>query len=91
VEEKVRALARAQKAGRVGTAFPPGFLVIAVICLATAWSAAGSFGPVLDPKAADRKADLRQSVIGDGCAGACLANNQSRPAASRPSSLKNAS
>jgi hypothetical protein len=53
----------AQKAGKVGTAFPSGFLVIAVMSLATAWSAVGSFGPALDPKAANRKAELRQSII----------------------------
>jgi hypothetical protein len=63
LEEKVRALTEAQEAGRVGTAFSPGFLVIAVMSLATAWSAAGSFGPSLDPKAAERKAELRQSII----------------------------
>jgi hypothetical protein len=63
LEEKVRALTEAQQAGRVGTAFPAGFLVIAVMSLATAWSAAGSVGPSLDPKAAERKAQLRQSII----------------------------
>ena len=31
--------------------------------LATAWSAAGPFGPSLDPKAAERPAALRESII----------------------------
>jgi AcrR family transcriptional regulator len=63
LEEKVQALAEAQRAGRVGTAFPPGFLVTAILSLATAWSAAGSFGPSLAPKAAEHKARLRQSIV----------------------------
>ena len=63
LEGKVRALTEAQKAGRVGMSFPPGFLVTAVMSLATAWSAAGSFGPSVDAKAAERKAELRQSII----------------------------
>jgi AcrR family transcriptional regulator len=60
---KLAALAEAQAAGRVGTAFPPHFLLIAVMSLATAWSAAGPFGPSLDPKAAERPAALRESII----------------------------
>jgi AcrR family transcriptional regulator len=63
LEAKVRALAEAQKAGRVGTAFPPGFLVIAVMSLATAWSVASPFGPSFDPKAAEHPAVLRESLI----------------------------
>jgi AcrR family transcriptional regulator len=63
LEEKVRKVAEAQKAGYLGTAFPPGFLVIAVMSLAMAWSAAGSFGPFLQPKAAERPANLRQNII----------------------------
>ncbi|HEV8001476.1 MAG TPA: TetR family transcriptional regulator [Planctomycetaceae bacterium] len=61
LEEKIRALAEAQKTGRVGTAFPPGFLVIAVMSLAMAWSAAGTFAS-LQPKA-ERSADLRRNII----------------------------
>jgi AcrR family transcriptional regulator len=63
LEGKVRALADTQKAGRVGTAFSPGFLVVAVMSLATAWSAPGSFGPCLDPKSSERKAELRQNIV----------------------------
>ncbi|HEV3261851.1 MAG TPA: TetR family transcriptional regulator [Gemmataceae bacterium] len=62
LEEKIRALTEAQEAGQVGTAFPPSFLVTAVMSLATAWSAAGSFGPSLDPKAAERRTELRQNI-----------------------------
>ena len=63
LDAKVRELTDAQKAGQVGTAFPPAFLLTAVLSLATAWSAAGAFGPSLDPKAAERKTELRQSIL----------------------------
>jgi AcrR family transcriptional regulator len=60
---KVAALTEAQNAGRVGTAFPPDFLLIAVMSLATAWSAASPFGPSVNLKAAERPAALRESLI----------------------------
>ena len=55
-------MTEARKAGRVGTAFPPGFLVTAVLSLATAWSATGPFGLPFDRKATRRKAELRRSI-----------------------------
>jgi len=63
LEGKVAALTEAQHAGRVGTAFPPEFLLIAVMSLATAWSVASPIGPSLAPKAAERSAALRESLI----------------------------
>src|SRR5215471_14337227 len=63
VDAKVAALTEAQDAGRVGTAFPPDFLLIAVMSLATAWSVASPIGPSLAPKAAERPAALRESLI----------------------------
>jgi AcrR family transcriptional regulator len=62
LEGKVAALTEAQKAGRVGTAFPPDFLLIAVMSLATAWSVASPIGPSLAPKAAKHSAALRESL-----------------------------
>ena len=62
-DAKVRALAEAQKAGQVGTAFPPAFLLTAVMRLATAWSAASPSGLSVDPKAAEHPAALRKSLI----------------------------
>ena len=62
-EAKVAALAEAQNAGRVGTAFPPDFLLIAVMSLATAWSAASPFGPSVNPKAAGCPAAVRQGLL----------------------------
>jgi hypothetical protein len=47
----------------VGTAFPPAFLLIAVMSLATAWSVASPFELSLDPNAAERPDALRESLI----------------------------
>jgi AcrR family transcriptional regulator len=60
---KAEALTEAQSAGRVGTAFPPDFLLIAVMSLATAWSAGSPFGPSVNPRAAERPAALREGLI----------------------------
>jgi AcrR family transcriptional regulator len=60
---KVAALAEAQDVGRVGTAFPPDFLLVAVMSLATAWSVASPFGPSVHPGAAERPAALREDLI----------------------------
>ena len=63
LREKIRKVAEAQKAGQVGTAFPPEFILTAVMSLGTAWSAASPFGPSLDPKLAERSAALRKSIV----------------------------
>jgi len=62
-EAKFAALSEMQKAGHVGTVFPPDFLLIAVMSLATAWSVASPFAPSLGPKASERQAALRSSVV----------------------------
>ena len=62
VDAKVAALTEAQKSGQVGTAFPPGFLLIAIMSLATAWSAASPFGPSINPKAAEHPVVLRKNL-----------------------------
>jgi AcrR family transcriptional regulator len=62
-QAKMAALTEAQKAGHVGTAFPPDFLLIAILSLATAWSAASPFAPSRDPKAAERSPGVRESVM----------------------------
>jgi AcrR family transcriptional regulator len=59
---KVAALAEAQNVGRVGTAFPPDFLLVAVMSLATAWSVASPFGLSVNPRAAERPAALREDL-----------------------------
>jgi AcrR family transcriptional regulator len=62
-EAKARALAEAQHAGQVGTAFPADFLLVAVMSLATAWSLAGVIGSSVSPKVAERPAAQRASLI----------------------------
>jgi AcrR family transcriptional regulator len=60
--DKTAALLAAQEAGQIGTRFPPNFLLTTIMTLATAWSAAGPFGPTLDPGAAQRPAELRDNI-----------------------------
>ena len=63
LDAKLAALTEAQAVGRVGTAFSPDFLLIAVLSLATAWSVASPFGPSVNSKAAERPAALRESLV----------------------------
>ena len=63
LEAKFRAVSAAQRAGHVGTAFPPDFLVTALMSLAMAWSVAGPFAPPPDPKATKAQAALRKRII----------------------------
>jgi AcrR family transcriptional regulator len=59
---KIAALKKAQKAGQVGTAFSAGFLLTAILALATAWTAANPYGPYIDPDAQKRPDALRRSI-----------------------------
>lgn len=59
---KIAELMKAQNAGQVGTAFPPGFLLTAILALATAWTTANPFGPSLDTEALKHRADLRRNI-----------------------------
>jgi AcrR family transcriptional regulator len=61
-DSKVAELTQAQNAGQVGAAFSPGFLLTAIMTLATAWTAANPFGPLLDPDAHGRPAALRGQI-----------------------------
>jgi AcrR family transcriptional regulator len=60
---KLAALTEARKAGQVGTAFPPDFLLIAVMSLATAWSVTSPFGPSLNRKAGEHPAAVRENLM----------------------------
>jgi len=71
---KIAALTGAQAAGTVATGFPPAFLLTAVMTLATAWSAAGAFGPTIDPGADQHLPALRDGIA---TAVALLANAES--------------
>jgi AcrR family transcriptional regulator len=62
-DRKIAALAEAQKARHLGTAFPPDFLLTAVMSMATAWSVASPFASPLDPNAAERTVAERKNLI----------------------------
>ena len=59
---KIVALTKAQKVGSVGTAFSPGFLLTAILALATAWTTANPYGPSIDPDAKKKPAVLRRNI-----------------------------
>jgi hypothetical protein len=61
-DKRVTALKKAQNAGTVGTAFPPSFLLTAVMSLVTAYTAANPFGPSLNLDAVKRPAPLRKHI-----------------------------
>jgi len=54
-------LARAQKAGQLNTPLPAGFLMNAIMVLATAWSAANAVG-LTDAEARKRPAAVRRNL-----------------------------
>lgn len=60
--EKSAQLANSNAEDRADT-LPPRFLVTAIMVLATGWSAANAFGPVLDPDAAHRPEQLRANIV----------------------------
>jgi AcrR family transcriptional regulator len=64
LDAKVVALTEAQEAGQIGKAFPPDFLLVAVLSLATAWSVASPFAPPINGKVkgAAHAAALRKRV-----------------------------
>jgi AcrR family transcriptional regulator len=61
-EDKVAAVERAQQAGGISGRFPAAFLLTVVMALSTAWSAAGPFGPSLNPDLAGSRDQLRRTV-----------------------------
>jgi AcrR family transcriptional regulator len=62
LDMKVAALTKAQDAGHVGAVFSPDFLMIAIMSIATAWSAGSPYGPAVNPNIAERAATLRKSI-----------------------------
>ena len=61
-DAKISAITKAQRAGELSGAFPPRFVLIAVMSIATAWSAASPFGSMIDPDAVKRSAALRKHI-----------------------------
>lgn len=60
--KKAQALQKAQSDGKVGASFSPGFLLTAVMTLATAWTATNPFGPSLHPEAANNPTELKDAI-----------------------------
>ncbi|SEO90354.1 transcriptional regulator, TetR family [Luteibacter sp. UNC138MFCol5.1] len=59
---KIRALSDARKAGAIGGAFPPEFLLTVIMTVATAWTAANAFSMSTGTEAARHQAQLRKRV-----------------------------
>ncbi|HGS7288993.1 hypothetical protein P9883_026500 [Klebsiella pneumoniae] len=60
---KIAALQQAQAAGQVSESFPPAFLLITIMALSTAWSAASPFGTFCDNMLADDIRNMLQRMI----------------------------
>ncbi|WP_243239687.1 TetR family transcriptional regulator [Sulfobacillus harzensis] len=50
-DKKLKAIMDAQNDGLIGMTFTPGFLMTAIMALATAWTPTNPFGPSHDPEA----------------------------------------
>jgi len=61
-EKKRKEIVDAQHAGMVGTAFTPGFLLTAIMTLATAWTAVNPYGPSYDPDGAKNPGETRDAI-----------------------------
>ena len=61
-EKKLKTIADAQHAGVVGRTFEPGFLMTAVMAIATAWTAINPYGPSYDPDAVSRLDRTREAI-----------------------------
>jgi AcrR family transcriptional regulator len=62
VAEQKRLIGEAQERGTVTSAFPPGFLMTAIMVLAAGWSAGSPFGPALDPDGTKDQQRLREMI-----------------------------
>lgn len=61
-EKKLKEINNAQDSGLVGNTFTPGFLMTAIMSLATAWLAMNPFGPSLDLDAVKSQCKTRDSI-----------------------------
>ena len=59
----VRQIGEAQSAGDVTAAYPPEFVLMAVLALVTAWSPALPFGLSVEPNPKVTQAEMRASVV----------------------------
>ncbi|MFC5449817.1 TetR/AcrR family transcriptional regulator [Paenibacillus aestuarii] len=61
-QKKINQLMNAQSAGQVGMTFTPGFLLTAIMVLATAWTPTNPFGPSYDPDALKTPNETREAI-----------------------------
>lgn len=61
-QRKIKEVMDAQSAGLVGTTFTPGFLLTAIMALATAWTAINPFGPSYEPNALKQPNETRTAI-----------------------------
>ncbi|MCJ7843680.1 TetR family transcriptional regulator [Lederbergia sp. NSJ-179] len=61
-DKKIKAIMDAQNDGLVGKTFTPGFLMTAVMALATAWTPTHPFGPSHDPVAVKIPRETREAI-----------------------------
>lgn len=62
-QKKIKVLMNAQSSGMVGMTFTPGFLLTAIMVLATAWAPANPFGPSFDPDALKTPKVTRDAIF----------------------------
>ncbi|MFD0695460.1 TetR family transcriptional regulator [Paenibacillus sp. GCM10027628] len=61
-QKKIKEVMNAQNAGLVGTTFTPGFLLTAIMALATSWTETNPFGPSYDPNALKTPNETREAI-----------------------------
>lgn len=61
-DKKIKAIVDAQNNGEVGKTFTPGFLLTAIMALATAWTPTHPFGSSHDPDAAKIPEETRGAI-----------------------------
>ncbi|AIY07108.1 TetR family transcriptional regulator [Paenibacillus polymyxa] len=62
-QKKIEEIMNAQNSGLVGTTFTPGFLLTAIMVLATAWAPANPFGPSFEPNALKTPKETREAIF----------------------------
>ncbi|QSO50952.1 TetR family transcriptional regulator [Alicyclobacillus curvatus] len=62
-DKKLKAIIDAQRDGLLGTTFTPGFLMTALMALATAWIPTHPFGPSYDADTVEIPSETRQSIF----------------------------
>ncbi|MDP4095212.1 TetR family transcriptional regulator [Paenibacillus sp. P96] len=61
-QKKIKEVTNAQNEGLIGTTFTPGFLLTAIMALATAWTASSPYGPSYAPDALNKPNETREAI-----------------------------